>query len=408
MELILTGPEGDTRRRYPLGNGETIVGGRPDCDIVLDAPSIPARHARLFALDGYVVIRTLDSHWPVYVNGEPIDRRPLAHGDEIELGHYRLRFNQQSGAADIDHDAAPSPGKAGVPEATSNPAVEQASADIEAGNGPEPLPDAPRDNAEADSPSLLDSNAETPPNAAPSDPSGPENRPDDDVSAHSVYAGDIAEKTAARVVPDDEHAGKASLAELPIPDVWTDARSQSDASDTRNPFVDAASSAQQGAVGIPEATSSRDTPENTGTANAPDTAEDDEPDDQVADGTEEVNAATGVPPPVFPSPREPDQDGPAAGRADQDTTPQYHLDILSGINAGRRVTLETDRVVLGFNRQRLVEISNDNGRLSLRRADEDSVAHLNGVPISDEPTTGVPGDVVSVQRIELRIGVGGQ
>ncbi|HSH42939.1 MAG TPA: FHA domain-containing protein, partial [Arenicellales bacterium] len=109
MELILTAPEGDTRRRYALGNGETVIGRRPDCDIVLDAPSIPERHARLFALDGYVVIRALDSHWPVYVNGEPIDRRPLAHGDEIELGHYRLRCDMQPGDRETGNEAAGPP-----------------------------------------------------------------------------------------------------------------------------------------------------------------------------------------------------------------------------------------------------------------------------------------------------------
>lgn len=402
MELILTGPEGDTRRRYPLGNGETIVGGRPDCDIVLDAPSIPARHARLFALDGYVVIRTLDSHWPVYVNGEPIDRHPLAHGDEIELGHYRLRFNQQSGAADIDHDTAPSPVKAGVPEATSNPAVEQASADIEAGNGPEPLPDASRDQATVDSNDVLDTDAEAAANVPAAVPSGPQSRPDDEASAAGVEAGNIDDESSGPVDIEDDHTGKASPSNLPIPDVWTDALSASHATDSRATSLHTAPSAEHGAAAGPE----RDAPGSTETSAAPSPTEDDEPDEPIADAAETVNAAIGRRPPDYPSAGETDQDSAAPGRTGPDTTPQYYLDILSGINAGRRVILESDRVVLGFNGQRLVELRNDSGRLTLQRADEESLAQLNGAPISDEPTTGVPGDVVSVQRIELRIGAG--
>jgi len=210
MELTLSGPAGGDTRRYPLAVGETVIGRRPDCRIVLDAPSISPRHVRLFVVEGSAVLYSLDDTWPVHVNGSPVRRRELAHGDEIELGPYRLRFADPA----ADHAGAPAH--------------------------------------------------------------------DDAVDTEDFDSGPVPE----------------TLAFAP---------------------------------------------------------------------------------------------------------PAYHLDILSGINRGRRVALNSDLVVLGFDHQRLVELRNDAGTLSLRRLDDDALAHLNGAELTDEPTTAMPGDVISLQRIELRI-----
>jgi hypothetical protein len=81
----------------------------------------------------------------------------------------------------------------------------------------------------------------------------------------------------------------------------------------------------------------------------------------------------------------------------------YHLDILSGINQGRRLDLGHPRVVLGFNQQRLVEIVQEAGVLAVRAIASQAETLLNGKPMDDRLTSVAAGDVLSVQRIELQI-----
>jgi len=244
VNLVLLGPDGGEGARYTLANGETIIGRRPDCRIVLDAPSIAPRHARLFSVDGHSVIYTIDEAWPVYVNDTPVERQVLVAGDDIELGHYRMRYGDT---------------------------------------------------------------------AAPSTPLGEEQ---------------------SQVAPD-----------LP---------------DTGNEDDD---------------------------AGAPDPLQADDQEPTASDA-----GSAGDPPSESPA----DASGPGPGKS-------YHLDILTGINRGRRVALSRDRVVLGFNQEPLVELRNADGALSLRRLAEHAAAELNGTPLAGEPAEAKPGDVISVQRIELRI-----
>lgn len=230
MELTLVGRDGDEGARFTLPNGEVMIGRRPDCHIVLDAPSISPRHARIFCIDGHAVLYAVDGKWPVYVNGHAVNRRVLVDADEIELGHYRLRCTEAGREPEVE----------ALPPLV-EPAVEEPSA------------------------------AEPPRAAGPSPPAG----------------------------------------------------------------------------------------------------------DRASSGTGD--------------------EAPAPPR-------RFHLDILSGINQGRRVALTHDRVVLGFNQQRLVELHNTGEALSLRRISDEADVRFNGEPLADEPAETKPGDMVSLQRIALRIG----
>ncbi|MGA8258794.1 MAG: hypothetical protein WB783_01130, partial [Arenicellales bacterium] len=83
----------------------------------------------------------------------------------------------------------------------------------------------------------------------------------------------------------------------------------------------------------------------------------------------------------------------------------FHLDILTGINRGRRVPLKRgSRVVLGFNGERLLELRDQDGKLAAREAATGVNALLNGQPVGDRFRVLGPGDVLSVQRIDMRIG----
>lgn len=271
MELMLCRAGGSESRRYALADGETVVGRRPDCRIVLDAPSISPRHARLFSVDGHAVIYAIDDAWPVYVNGKPVKRHDLVNGDDIELGHYRMRYVDKSTTGDDIR-------------ALSGAGTDTAGADEEAFQA---APAAAAENLD---------------NAAPRDPPAP-----------------TAPEALDEEPPIVFHPAPAS-----------------------GPIAAAQSS-----------------------------------DDRERETAPEEAGAV--------------------------SSPGYHLDILTGINQGRRIALTHDVVVLGFNRQRLVEIQKNDDALSLRLIDEEAAAALNGTPITDAPVEAGPGDVISLQRIELRI-----
>lgn len=278
MELTLIGRTGAPSRRYALPTGEFLIGRRPDCHIFLDAPAVAPRHARVFSIDGTAVIYRVADEWPVYVNGDAVDRRVLADGDDIELAHYRLRC---IGATARDPATDPAP-MAGV-ETDVGPAA----------------------------------------GAAPAALASLENDP------------------IAPGVPDDPPA--------------TDAVPGTGFEDHPPPGRDPVSVPAPDSVPTPFSVSAE---------------------------TTEVE----VEPPI-----------------ERAVDPSFHLDVLSGINRGRRVPLTRERVVLGFNRERLVEINQDDGGLLVRLASDQAQAWLNGEPLGEDFSPARTGDVLSVQRIELRI-----
>ena len=84
-KLLLMDATGQVRQ-IPLATPTTSLGRSPDSDVVLDSKRASREHA-LIEMDGpRAVIVDLHSLNGTLVNGELIDRHPLAHGDSIEIG----------------------------------------------------------------------------------------------------------------------------------------------------------------------------------------------------------------------------------------------------------------------------------------------------------------------------------
>jgi pSer/pThr/pTyr-binding forkhead associated (FHA) protein len=64
---------------------DTSIGSAEDADIRLD--DLMERHARII-YDGETLM--LEPAGKAWVNGEPVERRPLKSGDEIRLGEHRF------------------------------------------------------------------------------------------------------------------------------------------------------------------------------------------------------------------------------------------------------------------------------------------------------------------------------
>ena len=80
-------------RELLLDRSPMTIGRSETADLSIDHRSVSAMHVRIdwTAADGYVV-EDLESANGVHVNGESYKRVSLRSGDEMELGHVRLRF----------------------------------------------------------------------------------------------------------------------------------------------------------------------------------------------------------------------------------------------------------------------------------------------------------------------------
>jgi pSer/pThr/pTyr-binding forkhead associated (FHA) protein len=78
--------------RFPLLENITRLGRHPDSEISLDDITVSRRHAEIERTpDGYVV-SDAGSLNGTYVNQERVDRVVLRHGDELQIGKFRLVF----------------------------------------------------------------------------------------------------------------------------------------------------------------------------------------------------------------------------------------------------------------------------------------------------------------------------
>jgi hypothetical protein len=88
--VVQRGPNAGSR--FLLDTEVTTAGRAPDSDIFLDDVTVSRRHAEFTrAAQGYLV-RDVGSLNGTYVNRERIEEVLLNHGDEVQIGKYRLVF----------------------------------------------------------------------------------------------------------------------------------------------------------------------------------------------------------------------------------------------------------------------------------------------------------------------------
>jgi FHA domain len=100
-------------REVQLTKERTTFGRRPYNDIVIDNLAVSGEHAAVLITETEVAIEDLNSTNGTYVNGKPVKRQALQHGDLIDLGKYQLRF-----LSEVASGSAPA-----VPAATSAPSA---------------------------------------------------------------------------------------------------------------------------------------------------------------------------------------------------------------------------------------------------------------------------------------------
>lgn len=83
------------RTRHVLGLGTTFLGRTGDNDVKVGARFVSRRHARIVGGNGAFVIEDLGSKNGVFVNSCQVMKKRLAHGDLIDIGDRRFRFEMR-------------------------------------------------------------------------------------------------------------------------------------------------------------------------------------------------------------------------------------------------------------------------------------------------------------------------
>jgi hypothetical protein len=88
--VVRHGPE--TGSSYRLERPDTTIGRHPDSDVFLDDITVSRRHVQIEKTDQGYVLRDVGSLNGTYVNHDRVDETRLEHGDEVQIGRYRLSF----------------------------------------------------------------------------------------------------------------------------------------------------------------------------------------------------------------------------------------------------------------------------------------------------------------------------
>ncbi len=100
---VLLSSGGLVLRSVAIARERTTIGRRPYNDIALDDLTVSGEHAAIVRQGEQWLLRDLRSRNGTTINGDPVTEHPLADGDSIGIGVYRLVF---SGAAPAVGDAA--------------------------------------------------------------------------------------------------------------------------------------------------------------------------------------------------------------------------------------------------------------------------------------------------------------
>jgi hypothetical protein len=89
--VVRRGPNAGSR--FMLDKDLTTVGRHPESDIFLDDVTVSRRHAEFHRVPGPgFEVRDVGSLNGTYLNRERIEAAPLASGDEVQIGKFRLVY----------------------------------------------------------------------------------------------------------------------------------------------------------------------------------------------------------------------------------------------------------------------------------------------------------------------------
>ena len=127
-KLILS-MDGLVLKEISLDKERMSIGRKPHNDIQIDNLAISGEHAAVVTILNDSFLEDMDSTNGTLVNGQPIKKHFLQHGDVIELGKYKLKYLNEKpvygDATDYAKDAVVPPAAASEAAVTESRAVLQ-------------------------------------------------------------------------------------------------------------------------------------------------------------------------------------------------------------------------------------------------------------------------------------------
>lgn len=80
-------------KEYPLNQERMSIGRRGDNHIVIDNPAISGVHAYITTIGSDSFLEDANSTNGTFINGKSVKKQVLNDGDSIEIGRYRLQYN---------------------------------------------------------------------------------------------------------------------------------------------------------------------------------------------------------------------------------------------------------------------------------------------------------------------------
>ncbi len=90
--LVVRAGGGRAGESFKPAGERTRIGRSPDCEVFLDDVTVSRNHAVLIERDGGFVVEDQGSLNGTFVNRKRIESAPLAEGDELQIGKYRMTF----------------------------------------------------------------------------------------------------------------------------------------------------------------------------------------------------------------------------------------------------------------------------------------------------------------------------
>lgn len=81
-----------TGARFTISKDTTKIGRNPDSDILFDDISVSRSHAEIVNSKTGLVVRDLGSLNGTYINQNLTEQSSLRHGDELQIGRFRMVF----------------------------------------------------------------------------------------------------------------------------------------------------------------------------------------------------------------------------------------------------------------------------------------------------------------------------
>ena len=98
MPKLIASIDGVVVKEVQLTKDRTTLGRRPYNDVVLDNLAVSGEHAAIQMKSGIATLEDLGSTNGTYVNGKPIRKQALVHDDLIEVGRYKIKYFDVTGA----------------------------------------------------------------------------------------------------------------------------------------------------------------------------------------------------------------------------------------------------------------------------------------------------------------------